>query len=107
MADSRRGDVDIRDSAGARFLRTNTPRGHEPTNVDRVDSDIRLVAGIDHRRQFGLTLGCHWKASRKENEAFRARNRRKVLGHAAQREHNAVRAEVGLSAAERAHWNSR
>src|SRR5258708_3637992 len=78
-------------------------RGHQAAHVQRVDGNIRLVAGVNRGSQFGEPLGGQRKARRKENQHFSPRNRAKIFRQAANRKQHGASAEIRFGTADRRH----
>ena len=58
-------------------------RGQEAAHVERIDRHIRLVAGVNRGRQFGLALARQRETRRKEHNHFSPRNSAQILGQTA------------------------
>jgi len=65
-------------------------------SVQRINRDIRFVAGVNGCGEFGLALNGQRESGRKENQYLTAGNGAQIFGERANRQEHGASAEIAL-----------
>src|SRR5260221_9121027 len=71
-------------------------RSGKTASVQRINRDIRFVAGVNGCGEFGLALNGQRKSGRKKNKYLAARNAAQIFSEGANRQKHGASAEVAF-----------